>query len=339
MSAGIVPEPAAVATALRVMAATSLCLVIGQWLHLDLPYLSLFSAHIVMSQYTITSFQKGVERIVGRSLGVGYGLLLLALFREVPLVFLLLLIAWQIAAFYLYASGHLAYSAMQAGVFAPTVAQIGMTGDVVGAVSSGGSIMVQVILGVTAATLVNGLTGAENTITLDTRGQSLTPLRWDWISSSVMLTTMAMLTLFVTILLALPVVPTMVSAMILGMAPDTAALERKAEQRLLAVLGGGCYGFLGLLLLARIHSFGLLLTWNAFGMFLASYVTRASAKYSYVGLQTGLLLPMVLVGSSDDFGSMEPAVERFIGVILGSAVSFIVEILWPPVRTPAAASS
>lgn len=330
-------EPEAVATGLRVMAASLICLLVGEWWHLDLIYMSLFSAHMVMSQYTFTSFQKGVERILGRVLGIGYGLLLIVLFRDVPLLFLSFLVAWQIALFYLNGSGHLAYMAMQAGIFAPTVAQIGMTGDSAGALRSGTAMLIQVILGVVSATVVNGLTGAENSMHVETKGQALTPLRLDWLSHSIMFTTMAMITLLVTMLLQLPVVPTMVSATIVGMALDPIAMRRKAFDRGLAVLLGGAYAFVGLLVLARVQSFALLLVWTTFGMFMAAYLTRMNGTHAYAGLQAGMVVPMVLVGSGNDFGAVLPAVERFVGVVIGSTISLTVEYLWPPVAAPASA--
>lgn len=323
---------------LRVAAATTLCVLLTELFHLHMGYLSVISAHIVMSQYQYTSFQKGVERIFGRVSGVWYGLLVVEFFHEKPFLFLGLMAAGQMAAGYLYASGRLNYAALQFGVFSPVVAEMGLA-DPASIVPTAQSIIWQVVLGVGAAILVNWLTGAEGPAFIETKGPPLWPLRGDWLSQGAMLATTAMTTMLASLLLELPVTPAMVSAMLLVIVPDLQALRRKAGQRALAVLIGGAYAFVGLFLLARLPHFGLLLALSFLAMFCAAYFTRASANYSYAALQTGFVIPMVLICTANELGSFAPAVQRFIGIGVGVLISMTVHYLWPVVPAPAAPSS
>lgn len=321
-------ERFAVTTGLRVAVASSVCILLGSAFHLDLVYMSVFSGLIVMAQYPFTSFQKGVERIIGRGAGIGFGLLLALGFRNLPLLFLVLLLTWQLAAFYLYASNRLAYTALQAGIFVPTVAYLGVLGEPDAAIHTAVAIFIQVVLGVGVAMLITWGTGAEHSVHIEAGGEPLLPLRPDWLSRSAMLTTSSVVTMFATLALELPVIPAVVSALILAMTTDAHALRLKAGQRVLGVVFGGTYSLAALLLLTRQSHFPLLLALTALGMFVAAYATRASAKYSYVGLQSGVVMAMVMVGPTDASGSPSPAVQRFIGILVGLVVSVTVHVLW-----------
>jgi hypothetical protein len=68
-------------------------------------------------------------------------------------------------------------------------------------------------------------------------------------------------------------------------------------------------------------------------------VTRTAGHYSYVGLQMGLVLPMLIVAPRADFGSLTPVVQRLEGILVGLVASVIVAVLWPgfPLADKAAA--
>jgi uncharacterized membrane protein YccC len=116
--------------------------------------------------------------------------------------------------------------------------------------------------------------------------------------------------------------------MMLGVTGDPVALRAKAWQRLLGVVFGGGYSIVAVLLLTRMPHLPLLLAFLALGMFGAACHTRASEAYSYVGLQAGIVVSMVLVSPTDDYGSADPALQRFVGVVVGTAVSLVVQLLW-----------
>jgi len=65
------------------------------------------------------------------------------------------------------------------------------------------------------------------------------------------------------------------------------------------------------------------------GQFVAAHLTRTGGKYSYAGLQMGLVLPMLVVAPPDEFGSLTPAVQRLEGILLGLVASVVVASLWP----------
>jgi hypothetical protein len=58
-------------------------------------------------------------------------------------------------------------------------------------------------------------------------------------------------------------------------------------------------------------------------------------RYAYAGLQTGLVLPMVLVSSPGELSDLAAAVQRTVGVAAGFVVALGVEVLWPAVPGPA----
>jgi uncharacterized membrane protein YccC len=140
------------------------------------------------------------------------------------------------------------------------------------------------------------------------------------------------LTLLVSAYFDLPAVPAAVSAVIIGMAPDRPAMVHKGWQRALGAVVGGGYAFVGLLILARLPYLGLLLTFVFVGMFLAAYFTKASQAYSYVALQMGMVVPMVLIGQQDELGHPWPAVQRFVGVWTGLSISLAVHWVWTTVQ-------
>lgn len=62
----------------------------------------------------------------------------------------------------------------------------------------------------------------------------------------------------------------------------------------------------------------------------ASWINAGSSRISYVGLQTGLVLALVLVNSPGQAASLAPAGDRILGVLLGISVMGIVDFtLWP----------
>jgi uncharacterized membrane protein YccC len=322
-------EAAAVSLGLRVGVAATTCLLVTEWFHLEQSSLSVYTAHLILAQFTFTAFQKGVERFVGRALGVVYGLVLVQLFLDTPFLYLLLMAAGQITACYFYLSGRLAYAALMAALFIGIMVALGLTAPGT-AVPYAANVIPQLFLGEAMAFLVNWVTGAERTLAIETKGQDLLPLRTDWLNTSVMLSTGQIAAMFATLLLDLPVLPTMVSALIVGIAPTAGqGMGKKALQRTWGAILGGGYAFGAMVLLALMPYFTLLLALVFVGMFLAAFGTKVSQSSSYVFLQMGLVLPMVLIAPSGGLGSISNAVQRLIGVGVGLLVAEAVFLLWP----------
>jgi hypothetical protein len=195
--------------------------------------------------------------------------------------------------------------------------------------------ILQLLLGELLAFVVNYVSGAERTVSLQIQGESLLPLRISWINTSAMLATGQLATMFATLFLELPVTPTMISAMIIGITPgDALAQWKKAWQRALgAVLGGG-FALVVIVLLAHKPSLLLLIVLVFFGMFLASYLTKVSQANAYAYLQMGMVVPMVLIDAQGDIGSISKAVDRLVGVAVGLFVAGLVNLTWPHAAIP-----
>jgi uncharacterized membrane protein YccC len=324
----------AVLTGLRVATACSVCLVAVTLLRLDDGYLSVITCLLVMAQYTYTAYQKGVERILGRVSAVAFSLLLVLLLKERPAIYLTLLIAAQLAANYLYASGRLTYLGVQAAAFSGAMAAMGITSPVSVVAAMGVNVIVQVVLGVVVANAVNWLTGAEFDLTIHTEGSPLLPLRPDWLNQAVRMTVIALAALLAAVGFSLPEIPTMVSAFILGSVTDLPTLHKKGWQRAAAPVIALAYGFVVVVLLHHLPYFSLLLIAIFAAQLTSTYVTRTSANYSYVGLQTGLAIPMVLVSPPGELSDLSVALQRLTGVMAGFAVSLAITVFWPVVPPP-----
>src|SRR5262249_41701600 len=151
---------------------------------------------------------------------------------------------------------------------------------------------------------IQWLTGGERSVAIQAAGPPLFPLRADWLRQSAMQTTAAVGTLAVASFVGLPVIPSTISAAIIAVSPDRPAMRRKGRQRALGVVVGGGYAFACLMLLHYLQQFALLLALSFAGAFVAGYYTKASKNYSYVALQAGLVIPMVLLGTANEVGTI-----------------------------------
>src|SRR5215813_1873616 len=111
--------------ALMTAVATVVCLVLAEWWGLKHSNLAVWTTYMVMAQYTFTRFQKGLERVVGRGLGILGGLVLTTWFNAAPLVALGLIVVLLTGFFYVYFAGRLAYTFLNAGLYLVAMFQIG----------------------------------------------------------------------------------------------------------------------------------------------------------------------------------------------------------------------
>lgn len=326
------PEAAAVGTGLRIAVAATGCLLVSEWWHLEQTALSVYSVHLAMVSFPFSAFQKVVERIGGRLLGVFYGLVLVEFFLETPLLFLVLLVLGLLAFFYVNASGRVAYAALMGGLFLGVIALKGIIAPA-SASHYAAALVPQLLLAGFMSFLVNWVSGAERTMQLITAGEPWWPPRASWLNKSAMVTTAMAAAMGLAFKFDLPELPTLISATILGVSsPDPRTMGHKAVQRALgAVLGGGL-ALGAIILLVLLLSFVLLLVLVFAGMFLAAYLSKFSVTNSYTYLQMGMVLPMVLLGSTGAIGTIDTAVQRLIGVGAGLLSAEVVFLLWPHPR-------
>lgn len=319
----------AAAMGLRSASAGMICLITAVSFHLPNPYLSVFTAHLANLQFVNTPFQKMVERLVGRLVGVFYCTLLVIFFRHTPLLCMALLAVSLLPIWYIQASGKFAYGSMLAAVFMAQTVATGFVEAPGTAVSTFTTMALQLILGALSIELINFATGAEQTLSIIPGGSDLIPIRREWISRAFMLTALTLTTILLSCLFDMPVGPTTVSALILGATPNPKALEVKGIQRAGAALIVLFYSAGVLLLLARIPSFTLLLVFLFLALFLASYIAQTSPRFSYLGLQAGIVAPMVLVVSPAEIADLNKAMTRLVGIAVGFTIALIFQELWP----------
>ncbi len=315
--------------------ASVICLLLAATLRLAHTDLAVWTTFLVMAQYTHTSFQKGIERVAGRGVGILAGLVLTTWFNDVPLVAFLFIGVLLTACFYIYFSGRLAYTFLQAGLYLVAVFQIGRFSPET-VMWEARELFAAVVVGVFVADVVNWLVGFEGDVSLDLGNMPLFPIRTEWINQSVMLSITVLITLVVAHLVDLPPTTAAISVLVLTISPHLQALIQKGELRIAGLVLATLWSAVSFVLVSLLPRFPLLATLIFFGQFIATYLTLRGGAYSYAGLQMGLVLPMIAVAAPADFGSLAPALQRLEGVLLGLAASVIVAGLWP--RFPLAAA-
>jgi uncharacterized membrane protein YccC len=307
---------------------TVVCLILAEWFGLEHANLAVWTTYLVMDQYAFTRFQKGLERVVGRGLGILAGLILTTWFHETALLTLVLIAVLLTFFFYLYFAGRLAYTFLQAGLYVVAMFQIGHANPA-SAVSAAEELFAAVVLGVVVAAVVSWLFGAESDLSIRFGEAPLWPLRGDWVSQSLMLAVTVLLTILGAHAVGLPPEKAAISVMLLTVTPHMQALVLKGELRLAGAFLAVAWAVVIFLVVGLLPHFLLLAGLLFLGQFVAAYLTRTAGKYAYAGVQMGLVLPMLVVAPRSEFGSFTPAVQRVEGILLGLAASVVVAGLWP----------
>ncbi len=304
--------------ALLTATATVVCLVLAEVLDLQHANLAVWTTFMVMAQYSFTSFQKGLERVVGRGLGILAGLVLTTWLNETAVLALALIGVLLMACFYLYFAGRLAYTFLNAGLYIVAMFQIGHA-DPAGPVPQAEGLFAAVALGVVAADLVTWLAGAERDLGIHFGDSPLWPVRPDWLNQSAMLAVTALLTLIAAHALGLPPEQAAISVMMLTVTPHVQAMIHKGELRIAGLFLATAWS-LGTFVVVGLLPYFLLFAGMLFlGQYLATYLTQRGGTNSYAGLQMGLVLPLIMVAPPTEFGSVTPAVQRLEGVLAGLA--------------------
>jgi uncharacterized membrane protein YccC len=325
----LTPSPReATGHSLLTAAASIICLVLAATLRLAHTDLAVWTTFLVMAQYTHTSFQKGIERVAGRGVGILAGLVLTTWFNDVPFVAFGLIGVLLTACFYIYFSGRLAYTALQAGLYLVAVFQIGRFSPET-VKWEARELFAAVLVGVFVANVVNWLAGFEGDVSIDLGNMPLFPIRTEWINQSVMLSVTVLITLVVAHIVDLPPTTAAISVLVLTISPHFQALIQKGELRIAGLVLATLWSAVSFVLVSLLPRFPLLATLIFLGQFIATYLTLRGGTYSYAGLQMGLVLPMIAVADPADFGSLVPALQRLEGILLGLAASVIVAGLWP----------
>jgi uncharacterized membrane protein YccC len=333
VSADAAASRSATWNALRTATACVVCLVVAEWWRLKHANLAVWTTYLVMVQFPFSSFQKGVERIIGRVLGIFAGLVITTWLNGAPLAGLILIGVVLTGCAYLYFAGRLAYTFLNAGLYAVALFEIG-TADPSSAVAEGKELLLAVVLGVMLANLTTWLSGAEGTLHIETGQAPLWPVRLDWISRGVMLAVTAGLTLFACHRIGLPAEKAAISVLILTVTPTLQELLHKGELRLAGAITAIFWSVVTFTLLFLQPHFVLLAVLLFLGQFTAAYWTRIGGTNSYAGLQMGVVLPMLVVAPPGEFGSIAAGVQRIEGILVALVASVLVGGVWPRVAAP-----
>lgn len=313
--------------ALRVALACTVCLILAEYFQLDQPGLAVWSSYMIMVQFTFTTFQKGIERILGRGLGIVVALVIATLTRNAPdLGFILEMLA-IIPLFYVYFSDRLSYTFLNAGLYLAAVMQAARQ-EPESLFPLAWSLIVAIVLGVVVAVLVSWITGSESDMAIHTEGKALFPLDRHRINHSIMLMLTVATAQFTSHYLRLSATTALVSVVMLTITPHFQSLFWKGTLRLEGAFLAITYSFVALGILIRIPSFVLLAAFVFLGIFIAVSLARQSDDWGYAGLQMGLVLPMIMIMPHHQFGELANGLERVVGVLVALGSSIVVGFLW-----------
>jgi uncharacterized membrane protein YccC len=333
------PDPRdATRHALITAIASVVCLLLAEALGLAHGNLAVWTTFMVMAQYTFTAFQKGLERVVGRGVGILAGLVVTTCFNETALLALSLMGLLLTICFYFYFAGRLAYTFLNAGLYIVAVFQIGHANPA-SVLPQAEGLFYAIVLGVATADGVTWLAGVERSLAIQVGDNPLWPIRGEWLSQSLMLAVTVLLTLIGAHAIGLPPEQAAISVLLLTVSPHVQAMILKGQLRIVGLLLAAAWSLGVFLVVGFLPSLSLLAALLFLGQFVAAYLTRTSGKYAYAGLQMGLVLPLVVVAPRSEFGSLHPAVLRLEGILLGLAASILVAGVWPrfPLGAPAPA--
>lgn len=327
------PNP--IPAAARVALASVIAFAISASLHFDLPYQSLVTVYIVNLTYPLGSFQKGIVRLIGRVGGVFYGAVVAVLLGASPGLTLMAIVPFQLAVWYLNAANRLPYAGIHLGLFSATTAAIGLISSRSDAVDMAIATATQIVLGVFVAEMVNILAADAGPIRIDTGTNPVFPIRKEWAIASIRITLASLGALVLAGSFELPVLPTMISAMLITQAGDPAAAQWKAYLRMFGAVTGVLYCWPVLVLLAHQPSLGLLISFIFLGVFLGQLLAHMSVDYGYLGFQFGLTIGLILAGKPAELQDITIGLQRIVGVIGGTTIA-IIAVAAIPAPKPAA---
>lgn len=305
-----------------------ICFALAEWWGLLHANLAVWTTFMVMAQYAFTRFQKGVERVIGRGVGILAGLILTTWFNEAALLAYGLMAVILTICFYLFFAGRLAYTFLNAGLYVVAVFHIGHANPLA-AVPEAEELFAAVVLGVVVADAVLWTSGAEHDLGIQFGTEPLWPIRGPWLSQSLMLTVTVSLTVFGSNLVGLNPENAAISVMVLTVSPHLQALILKGELRIVGLLLATLWGLITFSIVGFLPYLPLLGILLFLGLFIATYISRTAGAYAYAGVQMGLVLPMVIVAPPMEFGTIAPAIQRLEGILVALLTSVLVAALWP----------
>lgn len=325
-SAPLAPNP--VTYSLRVAAACVLTLGVAAWFQMEHANLAVWTSFMVTTKLPRTTFQTSIERTLGRGVGILAAVVLVNLFPGNYLVRILFESVLMLVFLYGYFSGRFAYTLMNAALYLSVLLEMGKTRPAEVSIQ-GWQMFLAVVVGGVVSDVVLWLSWGEDSLEIEPGGQPLWPIRYDWVNHAVMTIVTITLTLHGCRFVGLPISQSIVSVMIITLGADVQAMVLKGEMRVGGAALGATWGLLAFLVLGEVPYFSILAGFVFSGIFVATYLSQRLGKFSYLGVQMGLVVPLVLVVSPADIGNMTAVLLRIEGVLIAMGVCVLVAGLWP----------
>jgi riboflavin transporter FmnP len=280
--------------ALRVAAAAAIALIVSEWWHLPHTNLAVWTTHMIMSTHPHTTFQKGVERIVGRGAGILLGTLIVSLFGEQKLFALGLEVVGLLAFFYAHFCGRLAYTYQNAGLYLQAMLQLG-DGDPSAAWVNGGWMFLAIVVGVAVAYLVSWITNAERDLSIVPGEGSLLPIRGEPLGRAAQVTATMLLAQYVFFALDMPPDANTYTLFMMSVIPDLQKMRERTGEYVGGILAGVAYAVPSLLLLNRVLHLPMFVALVGLGEFVSSYLAQSKGNIKFVGFAMGMIFPLIMV--------------------------------------------
>ena len=289
---------------------------------------------MVLATYNFTAFQRGLERLGGRAVGVVLGIAFVTVCRDIPILSLLLQGLVLLPCFYVYFAGRLAYAALNAGLYFAAMILIGQENPEA-VTTQGLGLLCAIAVGVLIAELGAWLTGLEQDLRHPHRGGVALapatrlgqPRNHDGGDGGADPG-------FLTHWMQLPAEKAIISVMILTGVADVRQLLAKGEMRALGAILGSAWAFGSFLLLSLSPHFLLLAGLLFTGIFIAAYVAHSGHLLRLRRRSDGPGHPVVAGRTTQEFGNLTGGVQRLLGVAIAMVVSLVVIGLWPRITPP-----
>src|SRR5262249_42907663 len=263
-----------------------------EWWHLPHTNLAVWTTHMVMSSHPHTTFQKGFERVVGRGGGILLGTLLVSLLGEQKLLALGLEVAGLLAFFYAHFCGRLAYTYPNAGLYLQAMLQLGDRAPSVAWVN-GGWMFLAIVVGVAVADLVSWFTGAERDLSIVPGEGSLLPIRGEPLARAAEVTATMLLAQYAFFALDMPPDANIYTLFMISVIPDYPRMRERTGSYVGGTLAGVAYAVPSLLLRNRVLHLPMFVALVGLGEFLASYIAQSKGNIRFVGIEMGMIFPLM----------------------------------------------
>ena len=282
--------------ALRVALAAAVALLVSESWHLPNANLAVWTTHMIMTSHSHTTFQKGLERILGRGAGILAGSLIVAFLGELTPLVLVLEVAGMLAFFYAHFCGRLAYTYLNGGIYLNAVIMLNVNRDPDAAYSVGGWLFLAIVLGVVIAYIVTWLTLGERDLSIDPgAGYPLWPLRGEALARAAQMVATTLGAQYVYFALDLPPDSNTLALFLLSVIPDLHSTLENGRFFRGGILLANFGAIAAVLLLNRLPHLPLFVLVVSGALFVASYVGQSKTGWSAVGAEFGQIFCLLVV--------------------------------------------